>query len=334
MLRVLIKVFGALMIIFSQGIWAAEPDWTLFKNEFLTSDGRVIDKANANISHTEGQGMAMLMAIHSNDQAAFDRIWNWSKTHLHIRDDKLFSWSWSEATGVKDINNASDGDLFIAWALVRAYKKWGNSDYLNSALEISQAIRSQLLRETARGTVILPGVDGFEKNDGYIVNLSYWVFPAFDELNSIDPSPQWLNLKNTGIQLIQEARFGKWGLPPDWLLLSNTLSPAINNRFGYDAVRIPLYLIWGKVATNELLAPFQNFWGNYQSPEFLPSWTDLKSNEIGNYNASIGFHNIAALTKIFPNVQALEIQTQGTQNSYYSYMLTFFTQLALEDLKK
>lgn len=311
---------------------AAPSNWGEFKQQFVSPEGRVSDNGNGGISHTEGQGLAMLMASQYDDQATFERIWGWTKNNLQVREDKLFAWSWSVPEGVKDLNNASDGDLLIAWALARAYQKWQTPEYLSASIEISQTIREKLLRKTSKGLVILPGLVGFESPEGTVVNLSYWVFPAIDGLKQIDPSPQWSELKLSGLKLIKEARFGKWRLPPDWLLIGNTLSPTTNDRFGYDAVRTPLYLIWGGLASRELLKPFKEFWSSFKEAEFMPSWTDLKTNAVGAYNASTGFHNIAKITIAYPNLQSLQVSAPSPSESYYSHMLTLFTQLALEDL--
>jgi endo-1,4-beta-D-glucanase Y len=36
--------------------------WRQYKDRFVTSEGRVVDNANGGISHSEGQGYAMLIA--------------------------------------------------------------------------------------------------------------------------------------------------------------------------------------------------------------------------------------------------------------------------------
>jgi endoglucanase len=327
-------ILGCLFALYSLNTPATESDWTHFKHVFI-QDGRVIDASNAAITHTEGQGVAMLMAVHYDDRATFERVWDWTQCNLQIRQDKLLAWSWSPKQGVIDSNNASDGDLFIAWALSRAYTKWHNPRYLFASIQISQAIRNNLLRKTTKGTVLLPGALGFEKADGLKLNLSYWVFPAINELAVLDPSPDWEDLKETGVRLLQAAQFGKWHLPPDWLVLNgDKLTPADDARFGYDAVRIPLYLIWGKVATPDLIQPYQSFWGTYQDPSFLPSWVDLNSNITGTYNASTGFHNIAAMTLAFPQLNGVKLDSPDGSRSYYSNMLSLFTRTALEDLQK
>ena len=319
-------------------IWPASAfsgeDWTQFKKTYIEY-GRVIDIGQNKISHTEGQGMALLLAVQNNDPETFAQAWNWTQSRLQVRDDKLFAWSWSPENGVNDMNNASDGDLLIAWALSRAYTKWNKPSYLFAAIQVSQSIRAKLLRKTAKGTVILPGVLGFEKPDGIKLNLSYWVFPAINELSALDPAPEWEELRLTGLQLIQEARFGKWQLPPDWLNLQNdVIAPADNDQFGYDAVRIPLYMIWGRQATPSSLKPFQNYWDSFSGNAPIPAWVNVNTGEVATYNASIGLESVAALTIAYPNIDSTKLPSSNQPQDYYSYLLSLFTKMALEDLKK
>ena len=317
----------------SYGI-CADQDWQQFKNTFIQS-GRVVDISQNGISHTEGQGMAMLLAVKNNDPQSFEQIWNWTQRTLQVRDDKLLAWSWSPTQGVMDTNNASDGDLFIAWALSLAYTRWQEPRYLFAALQISQAIREKLIRKTNFGTVLLPGTFGFEKPEGLKLNLSYWVFPAIAELATLDPAPEWNELKVTGLQLLERAQYGKWKLPPDWIMYKDGLtSPTDGDRFGYDAVRIPLYLIWGNQASNSNMKPFQSFWSSFKGQEFLPAWVDLKTGDIGTYNASLGFHSIAALSLAYPKVDLVQLPNYDSKDGYYSSMLYLFTKSAVEELKK
>ena len=278
--------------------------------------------------------MALLLAVQNDDPKTFIQVWDWTRRNLQVRDDKLFAWSWSPSIGIKDSNNASDGDLFIAWALSKAYTKWNNPSYLYEALKISQSIRQKLLRKVNIGTVILPGEMGFEKPDGLKLNLSYWVFPAINELTNLDPAPEWSDLKTTGLGLIQQAQFGKWRLPPDWLMLKEeVVSPTDGDRFGYDAVRIPLYLIWGGQANAANIKPFQVFWSSYGN-DSLPPWVDLNNGETATYNASMGFHSIAAMTVSFPNTRLAQLPQFDPAQGYYSSLLSLFTRYALEEIRK
>lgn len=309
-------------------------DWEQFKTAFITN-GRVIDKGQNGISHTEGQGMALLLAVQNDDQNTFSQVWDWTQRNLQVRPDKLFAWSWSPSAGVNDMNNASDGDLFIAWALSKAYRQWNEPRYLFAALQVSQSIREKLLRKTSKGTVLLPGEIGFEKPEGLKINLSYWVYPAITELSKLDPAPEWEDLLITGLHLTQEARFGKWQLPPDWLMLEGDKLTAVDeDQFGYDAVRIPLYLIWGGQASSSSIKPFQNFWGSFAGKPLLPAWVNVNTGEMATYNASAGFYSVAAITLAYPDLNSTQLPSFNPSQGYYSSMLSLFTKMALEDLKK
>ena len=311
-----------------------DEDWTQFKVTYI-ENGRVIDKGQNGISHTEGQGMALLLAVQNNDPETFSQIWNWTQRNLQVRDDKLFAWSWSPTVGINDMNNASDGDLFIAWALSRAYSKWNEPRYLFAAIQVSQSIREKLLRKTIKGIVLLPGAMGFEKTDGLKLNLSYWVFPAITNLANLDPAPEWEGLRATGLRLIQEARYGQWQLPSDWVKLDgDKLTPIDGDQFGYDAVRIPLYLIWDKQASLSSINPFQNFWGSFSGKPLLPAWVNVNTGEMATYNASTGFYSVAAMTLAYPDVDLTQLPSFNPSQGYYSSMLSLFTKMALEDLKK
>ncbi len=309
-------------------------DWTQFKATYI-ENGRVIDKGQNGISHTEGQGIALLLAVQNNDPETFSQIWNWTQRNLQVRDDKLFAWSWSPTVGINDMNNASDGDLFIAWALSRAYSKWNEPRYLFAAIQVSQSIREKLLRKANKGIVLLPGSIGFEKTNSLKLNLSYWVFPAITNLANLDPAPEWEELRATGLQLIQEARYGQWQLPSDWVKLDgDKLTPVDGDHFGYDAVRIPLYLIWDKQASPSSIKPFQNFWGSFSGKSLLPAWVNVNTDEMATYNASAGFYSVAAMTLAYPNIDSTQLPSFNPSQGYYSSMLSLFTKMALEDLKK
>jgi len=246
-----------------------DPDWKTFKQGFV-EDGRVVDTGQGRISHSEGQGFAMLLAVHYGDRAAFDQLWEWTQRNLQVRGDSLLAWRWEPQRGITDKNNASDGDLLVAWALLRAGDKWRCSACTAAGQRVAQDVRKKLLRRTAHGLVLLPGLEGFDKPEGLTVNLSYWVFPALREIGRADPAPEWDELASTGIAMLQYARFGRWGLPPDWLRLDDKVMPADAQRFGYDAVRIPLYLLWSRKDSVALLKPYREFWSHFAGAGFLP----------------------------------------------------------------
>lgn len=311
---------------------AADTDWILFKQRFLQPEGRIVDTGQQDrVSHTEGQGMTMVLAVHYDDRVAFDTVWQWTRQNMQVRNDRLLAWRWSPKDCVADHgkgcvtdkNNASDGDLFVAWGLLRACRKWKNPGYLAEATEIIHAIRKQLLLKTSRGIVLLPGAEGFGKAEGVVINPSYWLFPALRDIAQADPSPEWQDLQQTGINLLLEGHFGRWGLPADWILLGDKLTPApgFSPRFSYDAVRIPLYLLWAKSETADLLSPFRSYWEHFKGAKFISAWTDLNDNSIDSYDASYGIRGIAQLTLSYPELHSAQMPALDATQDYYSSVL-------------
>ncbi|NDA48669.1 MAG: cellulase, partial [Alphaproteobacteria bacterium] len=150
--------------------------WASYKSRFISDKGRVIDTANAQISHSEGQGYGMLLAVAAADRNAFDRIWGWTRANLMVRDDQLIAWRWepNNRPAVADMNNASDGDLLIAWALTEAAEFWNDAALRLSAQRLASEVGRKLILTTSKyGPLILPAIAGFsndERPDGPVVN--------------------------------------------------------------------------------------------------------------------------------------------------------------------
>lgn len=264
--KILRVVLGIYFLISSSLVLGESSDWLKFKNKFINDQGRILDTGNNHISHSEGQGFGMLLAVANNDKETFERIWSWTNENLGIRDDSLFAWRWdpNNTLHIEDTGNASDGDIFIAWAMARAAKKWQSPIYLSKAKELSKAIRTQLVAESYGDTLLLPGAVWPRRKGHTVINLSYWVYPAFEELNQIDSSPVWEKLIKTGLDLMERAKFGAWELPADWMAVKHdgNLSQLDDFPFvfGYEAVRIPLYYLWAGYDEKDVLRIFQSFW--------------------------------------------------------------------------
>lgn len=239
--------------------------WPAYKARFVTDQGRVLDTGNAFISHSEGQGYAMLLAVAANDRATFDRVWNWTRANLMVRDDQLVAWRWEpkQRPAVSDLNNASDGDILVAWALAEAAELWGDMSHRTAGRRIAvELARKLVLFKTKLGAILLPAVAGFhsdDRPDGPVVNLSYYVFPAFARLDLVAPEVDWAGLTQTGLDLLDLARTTPQTLPPDWISLKDGKARPADGfppQFSYNAVRVPLYLAWAGIGEREHYAPF------------------------------------------------------------------------------
>ncbi|RQM38920.1 glycosyl hydrolase family 8 [Erwinia psidii] len=319
----------AMMLVSVQA--SATDGWTSFKNRFMTSEGRILDTGNNNISHTEGQGYAMLMAVWYNDRASFDSLWRWTQQRLKNPANGLFYWKYNPAAAdpVADKNNASDGDVLIAWALLKAGQKWKNNAYLQASDRIQHAIVSSNVTSFGGYTVMLPAGHGFNKTSYVVINPSYFLFAAWRDFASRSHLKVWDNLIDSGMDLLSKMHFGDAGLPVDWVALNadGTVAPATAwpPRFSYDAIRIPLYVYWYDPQSLQLV-PFQRYWMGF-SRQQTPAWIDVLNNNKAPYNMSGGLLAVRDLTLSAGN---LSDQLNGRED-YYSASLQLLAWIAMKD---
>jgi endoglucanase len=311
--------------------------WGKYRDRFIADDGRVRDTGNKEISHTEGQGSAMLFAQAFDDRATFDRVWHWTQEKLRRPHSALFAWRWdpnNQSDPVSDTNNASDGDILIAWSLSLAANRWHDREYAYEARHILSEIRGKLIDRMDGHLVLMPGTDGFKFKDGSVmVNPSYYIYPAFREFSRIDPSPVWPRLRRDGLALLARARFGQWGLTTDWLTLTDSggVSPAANlpPRFGFDAIRIPLYLVWGGAGTPQLLSAERKYWDAFADIDKpVPAWIDVTNGSVAPFPAPAGFQAIIQLAQPRRDPKPAPPPEIGDKDNYYSASLILLAGLA------
>lgn len=267
--------------------------WSQYRERFVLPTGRVIDNGNGNISHSESQGYGMLLATIHNDRKTFDSLARWTAETLLRPDVALHAWKYDprDLKPVADPNNATDGDMLIAWGLSRAAQQWQVPEYAQRASAIRQAIRSQLVIERAGRMVLLPGIEGFADKARVVVNPSYYIWSALDAFAALDGEAVWGQVIEDGLSLLTEARFGPLSLPVDWFQIDSTgkLAPAIDKppRFGFDAIRVPLYAAAGRrLAIAERVVAWWKTYADNGKP--IPAWIDVITGETAPYPLSEG----------------------------------------------
>ncbi len=231
--------------------------WIAYQDK-IQKDGRTLDRDKNYITTSEGQSYALLRAAWMDDKETFDRVLKWTNHNLKKRDDQLFAWLWGQDQNGRwdvlknegGINSASDADQDIALALIFAYKRWNENDYLEQAKEILTDIwRKEIV--ILHGKPYLLAGNWSKENKSYTINPSYFMFYAYPIFAKVDPANDWLGLKETSYQVLQEATskpldWKKSGnLPPDWVSIDpNTLKiipPIYQDKktdFSYDAFRV------------------------------------------------------------------------------------------------
>jgi endo-1,4-beta-D-glucanase Y len=284
--------------------------WYVYKKLYVDpSSFRTIDHARGDVTTSEGQSYTMLRAVWQGDETTFDGAWGWTKQHLSRSADHLFSWIWGTrpdgTTGVlitqSGQNSASDADTDIALALVFAYARWQDPNYLKEArATISDIWDKEVITIQGKPYLAADNVEKSTNATSIVVNPSYLSPAAYHIFASVDPAHPWEQLRANSYALLAtsaklalgEAKSD--GLPPDWVAIDKTNgamqavpSENADTSFGFDALRVPF-----RVALDA------TWFQNPQATDLLRSFSFLSSawNADGQLAASYAHDGSPALT--------------------------------------
>lgn len=276
--------------------------WAAWKNSYMRLDGRVVDGYQQDASHSEGQGYGALLATEFNDQEAFDKIYQWTEANLSLRGDGLLSWRYlpEEANPVPDLNNASDGDLFYAWALVRASQRFGNRALIERATRTARALVEQCIVPSPQNpaeTLFLPGAVGFVHENRVIFNPSYIMPLAMREVAVATGVPELAQAAQHAEGIL--LRLAQDGLVPDWVAVTpDGMGPAedFSQNAGYESMRVPLYLIWSGLNRHPAVIRAQQVYTRAVQPGVpVPTVIEPASGTVIEASNDPGYRAVAAL---------------------------------------
>lgn len=335
---------AVLLIILSGTSFALDTTlWAGYKDAFVSKDGRTIDRYQSQVSHSEGQGYAMLLSVAYNDRETFDRLWKWTQDNLGVRGDNLFAWQWGKRSDGQwaaiDYNNATDGDVLIAYALVRADAKWKNDAYRASALPIIKGIRKNLSVDAGGRTLLLPSHFGFTRDSSFVVNPSYLILPAFDAFKGVDDPAFWERLHSDSAKLLTEACFGMMCLPPDWVIITGGKTGVWNERpphFGAEAIRTLLHL--SMTGRPRFPKGLDRIFDYYEKNGYIPFFFDLEKDLVSLKPAPAGYYAVFALAAKKTGNPALSEKLsvaakkmlRNEKSDYYSYSLYLLSEASAD----
>ena len=305
--------------------------WDDYKAKYLQQDGAIVDTGNNNMSHSEGQGYGLMFALAYDDKESFEKILNWTNQNLKDPKSGLFYWSYRRdgSDPIPDKNNATDGDLFIAWTLIKAGKKWQNKAYLKQGETLANLVTTLTATKVGGYNVILPGVSGFFYDNYVVVNPSYFIYPAFKDLANYTYIKLWKELSSDGKKLLNNLSGQKIKLAPDWLELhadsTNLPAPQWPSRSSYDAIRVPLYLYWADPNCPELQV-YKTYYASFDANN-TPAWVDVVTEEKANYFMSSG---LRAVRDLVMGKVILEPEITKSED-YYNASLSMLAYLAYLD---
>ena len=161
--------------------------WSFYKQTYI-QNGRVVSLDENGITTSEGQGYAMLRAVWSNDRATFNTVWDWTKQHLQVRDDKLFAWKWKGT--VLDKNSATDADTDIALALILAARRFDHPPFQIQSLAIIDSIWNQEMVHVGSRAYVTAG--NWARYEDYpTIHVAYLAPYAYEIFASVDSHHPW-----------------------------------------------------------------------------------------------------------------------------------------------
>jgi endoglucanase len=305
----------------------------------LAADGRVIDALQQGSSHSESQSYGLLLAATVGDGGAFDLIDAWTMRNLAVREDNLLAWRWlpGQVPNVPDRNNASDGDLFYAWALVRAAVTLDRPALVDRAAAMARDLAATCIvprPDAVESVVFTPAAQGFRRGDQIIVNPSYAMSLAMRELSLATGLQVFARAADDSESLI--ASLSASGLTPDWVAIGPTgMAPAEGLSFknGYEAMRVAPFLVWsgraGHPAVTRQAEAYRRAQESALSPD-TPTVMDRLTLEVLERSPDPGYLAVATLLACVADpVAGPGVPRFVAAQPYYPATLHLFCLLAL-----
>lgn len=313
------------------------PLWDRFRQDYISVDGRVIDRSDPRqITTSEGQSYVLFFSLVANDRKTFERIETWTRNNLMGQNAALPAWLWGHDTKadqwtVLDSNSASDADLWLAWTLLEAGRLWKKPDYTRTGKQIlAQVVHKETASVPGLGRTLLPGPQGFAGDGTWRLNPSYlppFMVPRF---SSFDPA--WKELGATNLRLLLET--APQGFAPDWVEWDAgkgwRLPASASPDGSYDAIRVYLWI--GMMSSRDpntvkLAKHFQPAVDLVERQGTPPEHVAVVTGQTKG-QGNIGF--VSAMlpmmqgTAVLPILRERVQRTPLSDSQYYSYMLTLF----------
>lgn len=314
-------------------------EWQCFRDMFVSLDGRAVDAANGRSSSSEGQGYALLLADWAADRDSFERILHWTETHLARSSDSLHAWAWTprgpgraRKTGVDTL-----GELYIAWALLRAADRWGVPAWRSQAIAIADDLLDLVARQVDHRIVLTSGKLTRDSASRAPVHPAHYHFAAIRALAAATGDGIWRRIDRDGMWLLDRARFGDDMLPADRVDVSWRTGAVLAPRgrpliWSWDALRVPLHLVWAGENTSSPLISLAAYWDS-PSGSAQPAWVDLTTGNRASFGGHPGLTAIAAISRatVAGDDSAPDLPGQQAGQDFYPSALAMLARVAWQE---
>nr|1KWF_A Chain A, Endoglucanase A [Acetivibrio thermocellus] len=220
-------------------------EWEDWKSKRITSNGaggykRVQRDASTNYDTvSQGMGYGLLLAVCFNEQALFDDLYRYVKSHFN--GNGLMHWHIDANNNVTSHDGgdgaATDADEDIALALIFADKLWGSSGAINYGQEARTLINNLYNHCVEHGSYVLKPGDRWGGSS--VTNPSYFAPAWYKVYAQYTGDTRWNQVADKCYQIVEEVKKynNGTGLVPDWCTASGTPASGQSYDYKYDATR-------------------------------------------------------------------------------------------------
>lgn len=341
-------------------------DWMLdekyyrsWRHDYVKSQGREKEYVNAASTNktlcalSEAQGYGMLLAVKAAkknlaSQQDFQKLDNYYLAN-RLPDSNLMAWKqeYSKKEWKSNLTSASDGDMLIAQALLRADKIWPGHGYKAQACRLIKDISKFEVNDSDRIVTVGNWVD--KRSHFYNMIRTSDVMPkAFEEFYQATKDKNWLAIKGQMLSYLNQlSTQHKTGLVPDfaWIIngraraaKANDVASSNDGYYGANACRVPMLLAESNdKQANQTLKRMLKF---FKQKGKMSAGFTLTGDELNHYqSASFSAPIFMAACKyrnqgydtVFEHEKYIFSQSLPN-NSYYDATLTVLAALSTNEL--
>ena len=277
-----------------------------WSEHFVVSDGKqsyvrttTSDEETTVLSEAQSYGMLITVKAAKKGQASqadFESLYRYYLNN-RLNGTQLMSWKQTIKEGQVTAKgqNATDGDLYIAYALLEAAKQWPKQaqEYREQAKSILEDILKYNYNEK---TGVLTMGNWADKNSDYyyLMRTSDTLPHYFQTFYELTGNDQWLSIKDKMLeQLDQISSQSETGLLPDFIWVDetgarvadpDTIESEYDGFYSYNACRLPYNLAQSQdEISQKLVNKMLDF---FMTQRRLYAGYDLKGNALQQHQAA------------------------------------------------
>ena len=224
--------------------------WSSFIQQFIRSDGQVLDDATGRTS-SRNLGYTLLRAALENDQVTFDRVLEWT---IRNQQNPLSGVFYSQTQSVDNVvtvldqSSSSEADQLIAYALLVAHDSWPTAKYDEFAKQVAESIwQSETLTLSGNRYLVAGTWTAQSGRKRYVTSPASFMPHLYTRLAQLTADKKWISLRDQMYSVMESCSRTPAGnfLPPDWcdisssgVVLSESEIGPESPVYGYEAFRV------------------------------------------------------------------------------------------------